>query len=212
MDRVSAFNDFSGEYDDWFEKNEQTYRAEIDALRRLFPRSGNGLEVGIGTGRFSIPLDIRIGVEPSANMLRFAHDRNITVCQAVGERLPFQEGQFDFALLVTVICFVKDTSEFLREVRRVIKPGGALILAFIDRDSALGKVYETRKASDKFYKTARFYSTPEIIDTVSRVGFTDLEFSQTILGLPNGSADVYQTRDGYGTGAFVVVSAKKTRS
>jgi SAM-dependent methyltransferase len=80
-----------------------------------------GVEIGVGTGRFSTPFGIRIGVEPSRNMAQIAKTRNILVCQAIGERLPFRDGQFDFALLVTVVCFVKDVATLLQEVRRVIE-------------------------------------------------------------------------------------------
>lgn len=73
---------------------------------------GTGLEVGVGTGRFSIPLGIGIGVEPSRAMAEIAHQRGIRVVQAPGERLPFRTEQFDFALLLTVICFVDSLLDF----------------------------------------------------------------------------------------------------
>jgi SAM-dependent methyltransferase len=209
MDGVTAFDKHAGEYDRWFDENRQIYQAEINALQRLIPQTGTGIEVGVGTGRFSIPFGIRIGIEPSRNMAQIARTRNIAVCQAVGEDLPFDDNQFDFALLVTVVCFVKDVAQLLQETRRVIKAGGKVIIGFIDKDSMLGQVYESRKDTDEFYKEARFYSSPEIAALVRQVGFGELQFCQTIVGLPNNSVPVYQVRDGYGEGAFVAVSATK---
>jgi SAM-dependent methyltransferase len=209
MDGVTAFDKHADDYDRWFDENKQIYRAEVNALQRLIPQTGFGVEVGVGTGRFSIPFGIRIGIEPSRNMAQIAKSRDIVVCLAVGEHLPFRDDQFDFALLVTVVCFVKDVAQLLQEVRRVIKVGGKVIIGFIDKDSALGQLYESRKDTDKFYKEAHFYSAPEIATLVSQVGFGELQFCQTIVGLPDNSATVYQVRDGWGEGAFVAVRAMR---
>jgi SAM-dependent methyltransferase len=209
MDGVAAFDLHADEYDRWFDENELVYQAEVNALQRLIPQTGFGVEVGVGTGRFSVPLGIRIGVEPSRNMARIAKSRSIVVCLAVGEHLPFRDSQFDFALLVTVVCFVKDVAQLLHEVRRVIKVGGKVIIGFIDKDSALGRLYESRKDTDEFYKEAHFHSAPEIATLVSQVGFGQSQFCQTIVGLPNNSATVYEVRDGCGKGAFVALSAMK---
>lgn len=209
MDRVSVFEKHADEYDHWFDENEQIYQAEVDALRRFVPTTGLGIEIGAGTGRFSIPFGIRIGVEPSRSMAQIAKARNISICQAIGEYLPFRDNQFDFALLVTVICFVRDVAELLREVARVIKAGGKVIIGFIDRDSTLGQLYESRKDTDKFYQEAHFYSTQEIATLVRQVGFRELQFCQTIFGLPSNDATAYQVRDGYGEGAFVAIGAIK---
>jgi SAM-dependent methyltransferase len=209
MNGVAVFDKHADEYDRWFDENQRIYQAEVNALRRFVPEAGFGIEVGVGTGRFSTPFGIRIGVEPSRNMAQIAKTRNILVCQAVGERLPFRDGQFDFALLVTVVCFVKDVAPLLHEVSRVTKIGGKVIIGFIDRESALGRLYESRKGADKFYKKAHFYSAPEIVAFVRQVGLGELQFCQTIIGLPNNSATAYQVRAGYGEGAFVAVSAIK---
>jgi len=205
----TVFDQHAGDYDRWFDENQPAYQAEVNAMRRLISQTGFGLEVGVGTGRFSIPFGIRVGVEPSRSMAQIARLRDIAVCQAVGEQLPFRGGQFDFALLVTVVCFVKDVAQLLREARRVVKVGGKVITAFIDKDSALGQLYESRKAANRFYKDAHFYSAPEIISLVQRVGLGELRFCQTIMGLPNNNATSYQVHDGYGAGAFVAVSATK---
>jgi len=89
MDGVAVFDKHADEYDRWFDENQQIYQAEVNALRRFIPETGLGAEVGVGTGRFSTPFGIRIGVEPSRNMAQIAKSRNIAVCLAVGEHLSF---------------------------------------------------------------------------------------------------------------------------
>lgn len=206
---MTVFDRYAQEYDRWFDENECVYRAEVNALRRAAPLSGKGVEIGAGTGRFSLPLGIELGVEPSRRMALIAHQRGLKVCQATGERLPFSGEQFDYVLLVTVICFVADMPILLREIHRVLAPGGLLINAFIDRDSALGRVYESQKNTSKFYRQARFYSAGQVADCTRQAGFSDLTFSQTILGLPAEAQDFDRVQDGYGDGAFVVLSTKK---
>ncbi len=209
MDGMAVFDRYADEYDRWFDENKPLYQAEVNALRRLIPETGFGVEIGIGTGRFAAPFGIRIGVEPSINMAHITARRNIAVCLGVGERLPFRNGQFDFALLVTVICFVKDAAQFLREVGRIVKVGGNAILGFMDKESPLGRLYESRKATDKFYKEAHFFSPPEIASLLHQAGFGNLTFYQTILGLSGRGTATCRVRTGYGEGAFVAVGARK---
>ena len=207
---MTVFDRHAQEYDRWFDEHERIYRAEVSAVRKFIPPAGIGVEVGVGMGRFSIPFGIKLGVEPSRRMAPFAHRRGISVCQAVGEWLPFRDGQFDFVLEVTVICFVADVSELLRETRRVLKAAGRLIIGFIDRESALGQLYESRKETSQFYRQARFYTVAQVADYTRRAGFNRLEYCQTVFGLPTNTSQVDPIRTGYGQGAFVVLSAEKS--
>ena len=204
---MTSFNDNAEEYDRWFDRNTQIYQTEIEALRRFVPNKGFGLEIGVGTGRFSIPLGIAIGVDPAAAMARIAKTKNVSVVLAEGEHLPFREGQFDFALMVTVICFVKNVPQLLREARRVLKKGGRIVIGFVDRESVLGRLYESRKDTRKFYQEAHFFSVPEVTAMVQKAGFAEIYFGQAIFGLPGNDVAAGQVRDGYGEGAFVVLSA-----
>jgi SAM-dependent methyltransferase len=206
MTHPAPFDRHADEYDRWFDENGRVYQAEVHALRRLVPAKGRGLEIGVGTGRFAAPLGIATGIDPAAAMLRIAKERHISVCQAVGETLPFRDGAFDFALLVTVLCFVEDPAPLLREAIRVVKPGGHVIVGFIDKDTALGKLYESRKDTNKFYQNARFYSAPQVAALLLGAGLRELRFSQTIFGVSDHDAAAYDIRDGHGDGAFVVAS------
>ena len=207
--RVLVFDQHAPEYDRWFEQHEPLYQSEVNALRKFIPRAGHGLEIGAGTGRFSIPFGIRLGVEPSRAMARIARRRVVAVCRAMGERLPFRDNQFDFVLLVTVICFVAGVPALLEETGRVLKSGGQIIIGFIDRNSVLGQVNEARQATDEVYRVARFYSAAEVAGCVQQAGFGAMQFCQTLFGVPSDRDTVEPIREGCGQGAFVVLSAEK---
>ncbi|MFZ3012533.1 MAG: class I SAM-dependent methyltransferase [Nitrospira sp.] len=210
MPVVNVFEQYAQEYDEWFDGHESVYEAELAALRKSLPPSGLGIEVGVGTGRFAVSLGIRFGIDPSRRMLAIARQRGLRVCQAVGERLPFRDGQFDLVLLVTVICFVDDVPTFLRELNRVLKSGGHLVIGFINRDSELGRLYETRKEASAFYRDARFYSVAEVADRVKAAGFGSLRFCQALFGNPSeGAPKDLEICDDSCDGAFVVLSAQK---
>jgi ubiquinone/menaquinone biosynthesis C-methylase UbiE len=97
------------------------------------------LEVGAGTGlnfAFYNPEQIeRVeAVEPDSAMLRYARERMktarvpITLTQAPVEALPFADETFDSAVATLVFCSVTDPMHGLGEIRRVLKPGGILLL------------------------------------------------------------------------------------
>jgi len=158
MDGIQVFEKWAREYDEWFDINRFAYNSEILALRKFIPQKGEGLEVGVGTGRFSVPLGIKIGVEPARAMADLARKRGIEVYEAKAEELPFESVSFDFVLMVTTICFLQDPMQALKEAKRVLKPEGHIIIGMIDKDSSLGNAYESKKERSKFYKYAQFYS------------------------------------------------------
>jgi SAM-dependent methyltransferase len=210
MPIVTVFEERAPEYDHWFDAHEPVYQAELAALRTFIPATGQGIEVGVGTGRFAVPLGIKLGVDPSRRMLQIARKRGLRVCQAVGEQMPFHDRQFDLGLLVTVICFVDDVPTLFRELRRVLKTDGQLIIGFINRNSERGRRYERRKEASMFYRDARFYSVAEVADRVKAAGFGSLRFCQTLFGNPSeGAPKDLEIRDGFRDGAFVVLSAQK---
>jgi hypothetical protein len=56
MPVVTVFEQHAQNYDEWFDEHESVYQAEIAALREFIPVTGMGIEVGVGTGRFAVPL------------------------------------------------------------------------------------------------------------------------------------------------------------
>lgn len=207
MSGVRAFEEHAERYDDWFDRHEAAYLSELAALQSLRRQPGVDLEVGIGTGRFAEPLKVPFGIDPSFNMLQYAVKRGIRVGCAVGEALPFRDGTFDTVLLVTTICFVDDPEAVMREVRRVLKRDGKVIIGFIDRTSVLGRRYVTIKDETIFYKDARFSSADDIDGLLTTAGFGARTWAQTLIEPLSETMKVEPVHSGYGDGAFVVVRA-----
>ena len=67
---ILAFDENTLEYDQWFEKHSSVYQCELLAVQKAVPKNKTGIEIGVGTGRFAEPLNIKFGVEPSENMAR----------------------------------------------------------------------------------------------------------------------------------------------
>jgi ubiquinone/menaquinone biosynthesis C-methylase UbiE len=111
-------------------------RAEFATLRRaaLADVRGEILEIGFGTGLNlpHYPATVRrlTAVDSSAGMSKLARQRiaasAIAVDQRVldGARLPFADDSFDTVVSTFTLCSIGEVQGALRELRRVLKPGG----------------------------------------------------------------------------------------
>lgn len=206
MAKTSAFDKQAAEYDAWFDRHCLFFQAELAALRSIVPATGHGVEIGVGTARFALPLGISIGVEPSPGMAELARQRGLDVREGVAEALPFDDESFDFAIMVTVVCFLDDVNGAFREAWRILKPGGAFVVGFIDRESKLGRIYEQKREQSVFYRDATFYSVNDLVMLLHETGFSDFSYRQTLF--PGKRTDV-TVREGFGDGSFVVIKGHK---
>jgi ubiquinone/menaquinone biosynthesis C-methylase UbiE len=97
---------------------------------------GRVLEIGSGSGPnfpyYPDAVTELVSVEPEPNLRAMALEaakaagRQVQVVDAVAERLPFEDGSFDAAVAVLVLCSVPDQPAALAELHRVVKPGGEL--------------------------------------------------------------------------------------
>ena len=211
MPRIEPFEKYSEKYEDWFERNKFVYESEIQAIKELFPKVKKSIEIGVGSGKFAVPLGIKTGVDPSPRMRKIAEQKGIKVINAVAEKLPFENSQFELVLMVTTICFVDNLNLAFRETYRILKPGGYLIIGFVDKDSSLGKLYQQHKENSLFYKIATFYSTREVVYNLSKVGFKEFDFRQTIFHGLNEIKNVEPVKEDYGEGSFVAIRALKEK-
>ncbi len=94
------------------------------------------IEVGAGDGRSfeHYPPEVTrlLAVEPDPTARAAAAERarsariQIEIVEGVAEQLPADDGAFDTAVVMGLLCSVPDAAAALRELRRVIAPGGEL--------------------------------------------------------------------------------------
>jgi len=146
-----AYDDVAPRYDAamrplerWFLKR---WRAELFAE---LPEHGMILEVGAGTGlnfEFYPRAAVGVAIEPSIEMLKIAKNKTrperLTLVQSVAEKLPFQDASFDIAFASLVMCTVESPETVFSELRRVVRPGGTVVLLdHVRPDGVLGPVFD----------------------------------------------------------------------
>jgi len=106
---------------------------------KVVPRAhGRVLEVGVGTGLNLAYYDAgRVtkvwGLDPSAEMTRIAEQAARSVPFEVefiglpGDEIPLEDASVDTVLMTYTLCTIPDTAAALRQMGRVLKPGGELI-------------------------------------------------------------------------------------
>jgi len=203
---IRVFDENAREYDDWFDHHPAVFESELRALKSLLPQ-GRGVEIGAGTGRFAVGLGIKVGVEPSPKMASIAQGRGLEIHQAFAEKLPFEDGAFDFALMATVLCFLPDPVKALEETRRILKPGGLLLTAFIDRESLVGRSLPSPRS--KYYREAFLHSSRDMMYLLSKGGYVWMESRQTLFSDPQTLTVPDIPKPGFGDGDFVVFLAEK---
>ena len=120
MKQTTIFNTHTAAYEAWYNKYPQVYLSEFEAIKEQFqklPKNIKGVEIGLGTGRFSQLLGIKEGVEPSEEMAALAAKKGIEVIQGTAENVPYKDLSFDFVLFVT-ICHLGNFKEALIESDR----------------------------------------------------------------------------------------------
>jgi len=208
MAKTAPFDNYSNQYEQWFTKNQYAFLSELTAIRSLIPKNGKGVEIGVGSGIFAAPLKIKDGCDPSDTMLEKAAERGINVTPCNAEDLPYADNTYDFALMVTTICFVDDPHKTFQEIHRILKPEGHIIIAFVDKESPVGQEYQLRKEESLFYKEAAFFGTREICELLGDNGFKTEKICQTIFAKPHKISEIEQVREGFGEGSFIVIKAK----
>ena len=127
---------FASTYDRFSKGSEEAGLAEM--RRNLIAGArGDVLEIGGGTGAnlsyYGADVESVTVTEPEPPMLkrleRKAREQNsqATVLRAPAEDLPFEDASFDTVVSTLVLCGVDDQPRALRELRRVLRPGGRLI-------------------------------------------------------------------------------------
>jgi ubiquinone/menaquinone biosynthesis C-methylase UbiE len=133
-------------YDNYWSTNRKTFsgsnqgyapnlRRWMTAELRDLPRTAPVLEVGCGDGSFTTDLAERFssvtGIDISAGQVAENTERlpNITFLQHdVSERFPFADGTFEVVWCSEVLEHLFDTAFALREMHRILKPGGRLLV------------------------------------------------------------------------------------
>ncbi len=209
MAKTRPFDQHAEQYEQWFDDNIHVYKSEINAVRKLIPAEGRGIEVGIGSGKFAIPLNIKEGIDPSLEMRNKARAKGLNVINGIAEQLPYNNESIDYILMVTTICFLDDPHKSFSEAKRVLKNNGYLIIGFVDKTSPLGRKYAVNKAKSVFYKDTVFYSTRDIYALYEQNGFIIDQTVQTVFGPLSQVNMVQQPKQGHEQGSFVVVRGIK---
>nr|WP_042178395.1 class I SAM-dependent methyltransferase [Kibdelosporangium sp. MJ126-NF4]CEL13161.1 Methyltransferase type 11 [Kibdelosporangium sp. MJ126-NF4]CTQ98849.1 Methyltransferase type 11 [Kibdelosporangium sp. MJ126-NF4] len=141
----------TGDRTDWLRDKWNDYASRYDRDIGFFERiqfgggrewvcsqtEGDVLEVAVGTGRNLpfYPADVRLtGVDLSPAMLDIARQRAVSLGRGVtletgdAEELPFDDGAFDTVVCTLGLCGIPDEVMAINEMRRVLRPGGKLLL------------------------------------------------------------------------------------
>lgn len=139
------------------------------------------MDAGCGDGALACLIAKRgaeaVGIDADPAMLAVARVRaaeeglHVTFLDGRLERLPFGDQTFDLVVAVAVLCFVSDSTAALRELARVLKPGGRLVIGELGRWSSWAALRRIRGwLGSTTWRTARFRTAAELRSLVERTG------------------------------------------
>jgi ubiquinone/menaquinone biosynthesis C-methylase UbiE len=181
---------FAATYDRFSHRSEE---AGLREMRHglLSNAGGSVLEVGAGTGSNLSHYDGKVEslfvTEPESAMLRRLQQKAreqaplAKVLRAPAEDLPFEEASFDTVVSTLVLCGVDDQERALREIRRVLRPGGQLLFLEHVRsdDPSLARFQDRMNWLNRF--VVHCDCNRPTLATIEAAGFTVSRLEQTTL-------------------------------
>lgn len=151
------------------------------AVRALATPETNLLDAGCGTGAFARAL-IAEGVspgrvtllDPSEEMLARCADIQANRVNGRLEALPFRDGSFDMVTCAWALETVQDPGLAIRELCRVVRPGGVLCVIFCAQAPSNGLTAWLLRQSVLWRGTGQFLSRSAVIDTIRDIGGLDV--------------------------------------
>ncbi|HEY5944217.1 MAG TPA: class I SAM-dependent methyltransferase [Kofleriaceae bacterium] len=140
LDNRAYYDDFAG----WYERERHLpYHRMLDDLEveivERYARGKQALEVGCGTGlildRVAGFASNAAGIDLSGGMLAKAAARGLSVAQASATELPIATASVDVAYSFKVLAHIPDITGAMREMARVVRPGGYVIAEFYNARS-----------------------------------------------------------------------------
>jgi SAM-dependent methyltransferase len=167
------------------------YRAGMPMFNRLFYRryrreamqhtAGRLLMVGLGPGTDLVYLPSTVtsvaAVEPEAAMRRMAsnvardHGIELDIVDAIGEAIPFPDNSFDSVHIGLVLCSVDDVPATLREIRRVLAPGGRLVVLEHVRGEGVTGRFQDLIAKPWSWLSSGCEPNRRTVDSIAAAGF-----------------------------------------
>lgn len=177
--------DLAAAYDGWRASTlaQITERLERDLVFDLAgPVAGRRvLDAGTGDGTYALEAArggasvLAIDTDPA--MLAAARHRAgespaaVDLVRAAIEAIPAKDGAFDLVLAITVLCFVHDARAALRELARVLAPGGRLVLGELGRWSWWAPLRRVRGwLGNEIWRRAHFWSRRDLVHLVESAG------------------------------------------
>lgn len=128
-------------YDEYAQIQQRVLHAALEQITPQLKANDTVLDVGCGTGAAlpmlqdqGFPGDV-YGVDLAFPMVELAHERRVLSAQANAASLPFPDGQFDAVMSVSVLQWSEDLETSLKELVRVVKPGGKMFVSLFGAES-----------------------------------------------------------------------------
>lgn len=184
---------------------------------------GKCLDVGAGTGAISKVLLEKghkvIATDISVNMVEEMKKKSIEAVVCDAEQLPFPDASFDTVVSSEMLYYLDNPDKFLKEARRVLKPGGTLLLSSANKRVAwfydwLRAVLRPFGIGGTYFDDPvhMFFSEKELHKIVENAGFRNIK-TKKILVLPilffDRANKILERTPLRHAGAFVLLSARR---
>lgn len=187
---AAVYDSFAKHYDRFFAPLERIGLARMrrEAISQL-PENARILEIGCGAGanfEYYPKCQLAVSSELSIEMLSVAKAkrRENRLIQADAQSLPFRDSEFDAAFATLVFCSIPKPEMAFAELRRVVRPGGRVVLLeHVRPENRLGPVFDLLNKATVAFAADHF--NRRTADTARKCGLRIVEVREKLLGIVN---------------------------